>query len=58
MEFEITRLIASVFESEQIAEKIFLSLRSVNTHRGNILEKCGKTHISDLIYELQKRGVL
>jgi DNA-binding CsgD family transcriptional regulator len=57
-EFEIIKLIESGMESEEIADKLFLSVHTVATHRRNILEKSGKTHISDLIYELKDRGVL
>jgi DNA-binding CsgD family transcriptional regulator len=57
-EFEIIKLIGSGMESDQIADKLFLSVHTVNTHRRNILEKCGKSHISELIYELQEQGVL
>jgi DNA-binding CsgD family transcriptional regulator len=57
-EFEIIKLIESGLGSEEIADKLFLSVHTVNTHRRNILEKCGKTHISDLIYELKERGLL
>jgi DNA-binding CsgD family transcriptional regulator len=57
-EFEIIRLIRDGLESEQIAEKLFLSKHTVNTHRKNILEKTGKTHISDLIYDLHEKGLL
>lgn len=57
-EFEIIRLIGSGMNSDQIAEKLFLSVHTVNTHRRNILEKSGKNHISDLIYDLQERGLL
>jgi DNA-binding CsgD family transcriptional regulator len=57
-EFEIIKMIQEGFESEQIAEKLFLSKHTVNTHRKNILEKTGKAHISDLIYDLQERGLL
>jgi DNA-binding CsgD family transcriptional regulator len=57
-EFEIIRLIESGLNSEEIAGKLFLSVHTVSTHRRNILEKAGKTHISDLIYELKERGVL
>jgi DNA-binding CsgD family transcriptional regulator len=57
-EFEIVKLIESGLGSEEIADKLFLSVHTVNTHRRNILEKCGKTHISDLIYELKERGLL
>jgi hypothetical protein len=57
-EFEIIRLIAAGLSSEQIAEKLFLSPYTINTHRANILEKAGKAHISDLIYELKEGGLL
>jgi hypothetical protein len=57
-EFEIIRLIESGLSSEQIAEKIFLSVHTVNTHRRNILSKSGKDSMSDLIYDLLGRGVL
>ncbi len=57
-EFEIIRLIHEGHDSEQIAEKLFLSKHTVNTHRKNILEKTGKAHISELIYDLHERGLL
>ena len=57
-EFEIIKLIGSGLSSEQVAEKLFVSPNTINTHRRNILQKTGKTHISDLIYELTERGVL
>jgi len=57
-EFEIIRMIETGLSSEQIAEKLFLSPYTINTHRRNILTKAGKKNISDLIYELKERGVL
>jgi DNA-binding CsgD family transcriptional regulator len=57
-EFEIIRLIESGLDSEEIADKLFLSVHTVNTHRRNILVKAAKTHISELIYELKDRGML
>jgi DNA-binding CsgD family transcriptional regulator len=57
-EFEIIRLIESGLTSEEIAEKIFLSIHTVNTHRRNILAKTGKATMSELIYDLMNRGVL
>jgi DNA-binding CsgD family transcriptional regulator len=57
-EFEIVKLVHSGLNSEQIAEKLFLSKHTINTHRNNILTKTGKAHISDLIYELKERGLL
>jgi len=57
-EFEIIKLIESGLSSEQIAKKLFLSTFTINTHRGNILKKSGKAHISELIYELMEEGKL
>lgn len=57
-EFEIIKLIESGMSSEQIAEKLFVSPYTINTHRGNILKKSGKAHVSELIYELMEQGKL
>jgi DNA-binding CsgD family transcriptional regulator len=57
-EFEIIRLIESGLSSEQIAEKIFLSVHMVNTHRRNILNKTGKSTISELIYDLVNQDIM
>ena len=50
-EFEIIRLIEFGLSSEEIAEKLFLSPHTVNTHRRNILKKTRKPYISELIYD-------
>ena len=57
-EFEIIRLLQQGLDSEQIAEKLFMSKHTVNTHRKNILQKSGKTHISELIFDLHERGLM
>jgi len=57
-EFEIIRLVQQGLDSEQIAEKLFLSKHTVNTHRKNILDKTGKASIADLIYEMYDTGLL
>ena len=57
-EFEIIKLVSSGLTSEEIADKIFLSVHTVNTHRRNILEKTGKGHISDVIFSLKDQGLL
>jgi DNA-binding NarL/FixJ family response regulator len=57
-EFEIIRLIESGLSSKEIADKLFLSIHTVNTHRSNILEKSGKSQISDVIYEFKEKGLL
>ena len=43
-ELEILRLIAKEFSSRQIAEILFISERTVETHRKNILRKTGTTN--------------
>jgi DNA-binding CsgD family transcriptional regulator len=55
-EFEIIKLIASGLNSREIAEKIFLSPNTINTHRRNILRKTGKATLSELINDLRERG--
>ena len=57
-EFEIIRMIVSGMNSEEIAEKLYLSVHTVNTHRRNILNKTGKETISELIYNLMEQGLL
>jgi len=57
-EFEIIKLVASGLSSEQIGKKLFLSTYTINTHRANILKKTGKSHLSELIYDLHEQGLI
>lgn len=57
-EFEIIKLIESGLSSKEIAEKLFLSVHTVSTHRTNILNKSGIATINDLIYELKNQGMI
>jgi len=57
-EFEIVKLIGSGLGSKEIAEKLFLSVHTVNTHRSNILKKTHKASVADLIYDLKNLGLL
>ena len=57
-EFDIIKGIAEGLESREIAEKLFLSVHTVNTHRRNILNKTGKRSTHELVHELQERGVI
>jgi hypothetical protein len=57
-EFEILQLIERGYRSEKVAEKLFLSTNTVNTHRRNILHKSGKAQMSELIHDLKEQGVL
>jgi DNA-binding NarL/FixJ family response regulator len=40
-EVEIVKLITAELSSDEIAEKLFISKRTVDTHRANIMEKTG-----------------
>jgi hypothetical protein len=57
-EFEIVQMIESGLSSEEISEKLFLSVHTVNTHRRNILEKSGMETIAELIYDFKQRRLL
>lgn len=57
-EFEILELISRGMSSDQIAEKLFLSVHTINTHRRNILKKSGKQTTSELVLDLKARGIL
>lgn len=48
-EIEILRLVAKEYSSRQIAEILFISERTVETHRKNILKKTGATNLVGLI---------
>jgi len=57
-ELEILKLIATGFGSEQIADKLFLSVNTVDTHRRNILQKTRKSTTHELVIDLQEKGIL
>jgi len=57
-EYEIINLLASGSNSQQIADKLFLSIHTVNTHRRNLLKKSGKLSTNELILSLKERGVI
>jgi DNA-binding CsgD family transcriptional regulator len=57
-EFDIISLLEKGHSSEQIAEKLFLSPNTVNTHRRNILRKSGKANMTELIHDLKEQGLL
>jgi DNA-binding CsgD family transcriptional regulator len=57
-EFDIIKLLDKGNSSEQIAEKLFISPHTVNTHRRNIIRKSGKANITELIHDLREQGLL
>ena len=47
-EKEIVRLIIDGKKSKEIADKLFISVKTVHKHRSNILEKLGLNNLADL----------
>jgi DNA-binding CsgD family transcriptional regulator len=56
-EFRIIELIEGL-SSKDIAQKVFRSLHTINTHRRNIMRKSGKTSMTEVIRELKDKGLL
>jgi len=55
-EMEILQLIAEGNTNQQIAEKLFISVRTVEFHRANILDKVGVHDVAGLVkYAIQKK---
>jgi len=48
-EIEILQMICNELSSKQIAEKLFLSVRTIETHRKNMIRKTGSKSLVALI---------
>ena len=57
-EKEILKLVAEENSSQEIADKLFLSLRTVETHRFNLTQKLGAKNTVSLVKEALKRGLI
>lgn len=57
-EREILALVAREFTNQQIADKLFISLRTVQTHRINLNQKLGVHNTAGLVNEAHKRGLI
>ncbi len=54
-ELEVLKLIVQENSNPEIAEKLFISVRTVDTHRRNLLEKLGVKNTAGLVkYAIQK----
>ena len=56
-ESELVALIAGGFSSKAIAEKLFISLKTVETHRSNIMQKLGLKCVADVTKYAIKTGL-
>ena len=57
-EFRIIELIEEGLSSKEIAQKLFRSVLTINTHRSNIIRKAGKSSIAEVIRNLKAQGLL
>lgn len=57
-EKEVLQLIADGFTNPQIAEKLFLSLHTVDSHRKNLLTKFGVSNTANLIKVAAKNALI
>ncbi len=57
-EEEILRLIASGYSNKEIGSKLFISHRTVDTHRTNLMNKLNVTNIAGLISYAIKKGLV
>lgn len=57
-ETEIVRLVADGFKNREVAEKLQISVKTVETHRANIMNKLALRNLAELIrYAIQKGWV-
>ncbi len=57
-EIEILKLIAEEYSNAEIAEKLFISIRTVDTHRRNLLEKLGLKNTAGLVKYAINKGLM
>lgn len=57
-EFEILKLIAEGFSVSDISEKLFVSVKTVGTHRQHILEKLNLKSTSDIVKFALKNNII
>lgn len=57
-EKEILKLVAEESSNQEIADKLFISLRTVETHRSNLNQKLGAKNTVSLVKEAIKRGLI
>ena len=57
-EIEVLQLIAQEFSNPEIAKKLFISIRTVDTHRRNLLEKLGLKNTAGLVKYAISKGLV
>ena len=57
-EIEIVKLISEGLTSHQMADKLFISPRTVETHRSNLIKKTGVKNSIELVKKVEKMGLI
>jgi DNA-binding NarL/FixJ family response regulator len=57
-EVEVLSMIAQEYSNGQIAEKLFISIRTVDTHRRNLLDKLGLKNTAGLVKYAIEKGLI
>jgi len=57
-EIEILQLICEGLSNQEIADKLFISKRTVDTHRSNILDKTGTNNTASLVMYAIRKGII
>lgn len=57
-EKDVLRLIAAEYNNHEIADELYISLRTVEAHRFNIVQKLGVKNTAGLVKEALKRGLI
>jgi DNA-binding NarL/FixJ family response regulator len=57
-ELEVLQLISQEYSNPEIAEKLFISIRTVDTHRRNLLDKIGVKNTAGLVKYALKKGLV
>jgi len=57
-EVDVLRLICQQLTAEEIGEKLFISPKTVNGHRNNLLQKTGSRNITGLVMYAVKHGLV
>lgn len=57
-EEEILQLVCQQFTAEEIAQKLFISVKTVNGHRNNLLQKTGSKNVTGLVIYAVRNNII
>ncbi len=57
-ELEVIRLVAAGYKNREAAEKMGISVKTVETHRANIMNKLALRNVVDLITYAIRKGIV